>query len=179
MVVATPATDNAVLEAKQELIQMGHSDLARYFDEYLCMTCSDCQANVYPIRCKIYPYIFVDAPGPDPDVILRENEPLELAILVRFSGLGARALMCLNLDLKVSWNAESIGDGPEPSLGSTTIQTQEDQFVYYIKHKVDKNPLKANFVYKVATTVTLGGSETCPALMNGFAAGGFLQIYKP
>ena len=175
------SVDTKMVEMQSELAALGRNDLAELFDEKLCITCSDCQANVHPINCKIYPYIFIDSKGPDPDGILLEDEDFEVAVVVRFSGPGARALMCLDIPLTVEWYAESIGNGPEPYLGSSTIQTKNGQFVYLLRTQITHNELKANFVYKVAATVTLGGKKgtDCPALMNGYAAGGFVQVYKP
>ena len=138
---------------------------------------SDSQVNVAPLYVKI-DNMAIESAGPDPDDILKEGEAFDISIDVHFSGPGAAALMPLELPVMVTFSAESIGPGPEVTLGKATIKTQCKKNDYTVTLHVDKNPLSAERVYQLAATLRVGATH-CPALINGFIEGGAIEMYNP
>ena len=138
---------------------------------------SDAQVNVAPLYVKI-DNMTIESAGPDPDDILKEGEAFDISIDVHFSGPGAAALMPLELPVMVTFSAESIGPGPEVTLGKATIKTQCKKNDYTVTLHVDKNPLSAERVYQLAATLRVGATQ-CPALVNGFMEGGAIEMYNP
>ena len=143
----------------------------------LCLPCSDTQVNIAPFYVKI-DNMAIESLGPDPDDILKEGEAFEISIDVHFSGPGTAALLPLGLPITVIFSAESIGPGPEVDLGKATAKTECGKNDYTVTLRVNRNPLAAERVYKLAATLRVGATN-CPALVNGFISGGAIEMYNP
>lgn len=138
---------------------------------------SNSQVNVAPIAVKLDNMV-IESAGLDPDDILKEGEAFDISVDVHFSGPGAAALMPLELPVMVTFSAESIGPGPEVTLGKATVKTTCKKNDYTVTLHVEKNPLSAERVYQLAATLRVGATN-CPALVNGFIEGGAIEMYNP
>lgn len=143
----------------------------------ISITSANTQVNVAPITCNLS-NLRIESAGPNPDDILKVGEAFRLLIDVTFAGAGAAALMALAIPVRVCWAAESYGPNPEFNLGCATVSTSGGVFSYTVELLVSPNPLSAEVLYRIGATLRVG-SPAFPALVNGYAEGGAIEMYNP
>ncbi|MGA7932332.1 MAG: hypothetical protein WCA35_02010 [Kovacikia sp.] len=139
-------------------------------------TGNETEVRLFPITVKLSnPQI--NSLGPNPDDILKEGEGFKLSLDVTFGDIGALAVVALGVPVRVCWFAESYGPGPEVTLGCTLINTIAGKLSYTIDLDVPVNPLKSEFVYKLAASMRVGAASPSPSIANGFIEAGAVEIY--
>jgi hypothetical protein len=114
--------------------------------------------------------------------VIEETRSWQVSVRFQFAGIFAPWLVNLNLPVRVTLRAESMGPGAEQVLGDITISTQAGQLVYGPglpgtdpTITVPAGTLLQG-VYKLVAVVTFPG--TPPPPMAGFMEGPIIQVIR-
>jgi hypothetical protein len=113
--------------------------------------------------------------------IVASNESFDLSLDLKFSGGSlAHLLVCVGLDIEVTYAIEGFGPASEVNLPAMPIQTQKDKFDYTITYS--GTPAMAGLIpgfYKVAALVTVKCPKNCCSepLAFGYISPVVFQVY--
>jgi len=110
------------------------------------------------------------APGLPPTTILEEDETFEATVEFEFAGMLAPWIMGMGAQCDVHVRYESLGQGPEGSLGPVTVTTTAGQLNYTGTINVPAGTVPQG-TYKTMGTVLVKNSPVA-----GYTDGPILQI---